>query len=106
MEEMSIAHTKKKRHSKFKYTTANFLGIDIYSDEEHNFKAVEKTIRYQKSTQYALMSIHFCYTFERHKKESQETETPIGYLKHHKRNWLPVRKNNAQIETVLMLLQT
>ena len=48
---MSIAHThKKKRHSKFKYTTANFLGIDIYSDEEHNFKAVEKTIRYQKST--------------------------------------------------------
>ena len=43
-------HTHKKRHSKFKYTTANFLGIDIYSDEEHNFKAVEKTIRYQKST--------------------------------------------------------
>jgi len=39
-------HTHKKRHSKFKYTTANFLGIDIYSDEEHNFKAVEKTIRY------------------------------------------------------------
>jgi len=52
MEEMSIAraHTHTKRHSKFKYTTANFLGIDIYSDEEHNFKAVEKTIRYQKST--------------------------------------------------------
>ena len=52
MEEMSIAraHTHTKRHSKFKYTTANFLGIDIYSDEEHNFKVVEKTIRYQKST--------------------------------------------------------
>lgn len=39
-------HTHTKRHSKFKYTTANFLGIDIYSDEEHNFKAVDKTIRY------------------------------------------------------------
>lgn len=51
MEEMSIAHTHtQKRHSKFKYTTANFLGIDIYSDEEHNFKVVEKTIRYLKST--------------------------------------------------------
>lgn len=48
-EHCTHTHTK-KRHSKFKYTTANFLGIDIYSDEEHNFKAVEKTIRYQKST--------------------------------------------------------